>query len=92
MNVVGAGTKDRGAENVGGHQVRRALHALEAEAKQAADRFDDERLGDAGHAFKQCVALRQHGHQHFADHFALSGDHAPQLCARCGEQLLRRRQ
>ena len=87
---IGSGLEDRGAQNVGGHQVGRALHALEAEAEQPADRFHDESFGDSRHAFKQRVALREHGDKHFADHLALPGDHAPQLRARVGQQLLRR--
>jgi hypothetical protein len=47
-----AGAQDGGAENVGGHQVRRGLYALEAEAKQPAQGFHDQRLRDARHAFQ----------------------------------------
>ena len=79
VNVVGAGAQDGGAENVGGHQVRRGLHALEAEAEQPAEGLDDERLGDAGHAFKQRVALAEHGDQDFFDGLCLAGNHAAEL-------------
>ena len=64
---VRAGAKNRGAENVGGHQVRRGLHALKAEAEQPAERFHHQRLGDARHALEQRVALAQHGDQHLFD-------------------------
>jgi len=80
--TVAAGLEDGSAENVGRHEVGRGLHALKAEPQQAADRFDDERLGGSRHAFEQRVALGQHGHQHLADHCILAGDDAAQFCAR----------
>ena len=89
MNAIGARLEDRGAENIGGHQVGRALHALEAESEQPSHRFHDQRLGNAGHAFEQRVALREHGHEHFADYLVLAGNYASQLRARLAQQLLR---
>ena len=86
---IRARSEDGGAQNVGGHQVGRSLHALEAEPQQPAHRFHDQRLGDAGHAFEQRMPLREHGHQNFADHLVLPCDHASQLRARTGQQLLR---
>ena len=82
---VRAGAEDGGAENVGGHQVGRGLHALEAEAEQAAEGFDDERLGDARYAFEQSVALAEHGDQDFFDDLRLAGDDAAQLLAGVGD-------
>ena len=81
MKVSDAGAQDGGAENVGGHQVGRGLHALEAEAEQTAEGLDDQRLGDAGHAFKQRMALAEHGDQHFFNGPLLAGDHAAELLA-----------
>ena len=79
--TVGAGAQDRGAQNVGRHQVGRGLHALKAEAQQTAQGFHDQRLGDARHPLQQRMALAEHGHQNFLDGLALAGDHPAQLVA-----------
>ncbi len=84
----GSRAQNRGAQNVGGHQVRRGLHALESEAQQTAQRFDDQRLGDAGHAFEQRMTLAEDGDHHLLDRSRLAGDHAPQLGAGVGHQLV----
>ena len=81
-----------GAQNVGGHQVGRGLHALKAEAQQPSQRLHHQRLGDARHAFKQRVALAQDGDQHLFDRAVLPGDHSPQLAARMRDQLVGRLQ
>ena len=73
------GRRMRGAQDVGRHQVGRGLHALEAEAQQLAERFDDQRLGDAGHALEQRVALAEDGDQNLFDDRGLAGDDAAQL-------------
>ena len=79
---VRARAQDRGAEDVGRHQVGRGLHALKAQAQQPPQRFHHQRLGDARHAFKQRVTLAQHGDQHLLDRAALPGDHPAQFA--CG--------
>ena len=84
---VGTGTKNRGAEDVGGHQVGSGLHALKAEPEQTAERLHHQRLGDAGNALKQRVALAQDGNQHLFDGLRLPGDHAAQFSARVGDEL-----
>ena len=84
---VGAGAQDRGAENVGGHQVGRGLHALKAEAEQAAQRLDHQGLGDAWNALEQRMPLAENGDQHFFDRLRLAGDHAAQFGARVGDEL-----
>ena len=76
---VGAGTQDGGAEDVGGHQVGSGLHALEAEAEQAAERLDHQGLGDAWNALEQRVPLAENGDQHFFDDLRLAGDDAAQF-------------
>ena len=88
----GTGAQNRGAENVGRHQVGRSLHALKAEAEQTAQSLDDQRLGDAGNAFEQRVALAEYGDQDLFDHLILAGDDAAQLGARVSDQLAGRAQ
>ncbi len=50
---------DVGAEDVGGHQVGRELDAVEGELEHFAERADQERLAQTGHAFEQDVAAGQ---------------------------------
>ena len=47
---------DVGADDVGRHQVGRELDALVLEPEHGAERFDEARLGEAGHADQQRVA------------------------------------
>ena len=54
---VGTGTQDRGAEDVGGHQVGSGLHALEAKAEQASQRLDHQGFCDAWNTLEQRVPL-----------------------------------
>ena len=68
--ILRAGSQNRGAKNVGGHQVGRGLDALEAETEQPAQGFHDQRLGGARHAFQQRMALAENGDQNFLDHLA----------------------
>src|SRR3546814_10580767 len=48
-----------GAENVGRHEVRRALHALVLEAEHRAEGLDQAGLGEARHADEQAMAAGQ---------------------------------
>jgi hypothetical protein len=48
--VVGRLLQHLGAENVGGHQVGRELHATRVEPEHRAERFDQLGLGEARHA------------------------------------------
>ena len=84
---VGALQQDCGTEDVGGHQVGRGLDAMEAEAEQAGERFDDEGLGDARDAFEEDVALDEECHEGFVDDAGLAGDDAAQLGAGVVEEL-----
>ena len=65
------------AEDVGGHQIGRELDALRREAEHDAERLDEFRLGEAGHADEQPVAARQDRDERFLDHRALAEDHRP---------------
>src|SRR5205085_2783984 len=78
---------DASADDVGGHQVGRELHALELAAGGARQRLHGERLGQAGHAFDEDVAPREQGDQHALEQRVLADDHALDLV----EDLLERR-
>ena len=58
LDAEGRGLRvvDAGAEDVGGQQVRRELHALELRRDRLRQRRRRQRLGHARHAFEQQVA------------------------------------
>ncbi len=64
--------EDLGAENVGGHQVGRALDALVVEAENRAQSLDQSGLGETGDADQQRVAAAQQRDQGLLDYFALT--------------------
>jgi hypothetical protein len=78
---------DARAHQVGRHQVGRELDALEAAAHGARQGLHGQRLGQAGHAFDQQVALGQHGDQHALEEAVLADDDALDLV----EDLLHQR-
>ena len=63
-----------GAENVGRHQVGRALNALVVEPEDRAQSLDEPGLGEAGDADQQRVPAAQQGDQGLLDHLALTKD------------------
>ena len=70
-----------GAGHVAGHQVGRELNPLERQMQRAGQRADQQRLGQARHAFQQRMAAGEHRDQHLLDHFALADDDLRQLVA-----------
>ena len=71
-----AGLEDFRADDVGGHQVRGELDALELEAEDAAEGGDEQGLGQAGHADEQAVALAEQGGEELLDDLVLADDDA----------------
>ncbi len=55
-----------GADDVGGHEVGRELDALGVEAQHAAQRVDEQRLGEARHADQKRVSAGEDRDQAFA--------------------------
>jgi hypothetical protein len=53
--------EDQLAEDVGGHQVRRELHAREVQRQRARQGLGEQRLGDAGDALQQDVPTDEEG-------------------------------
>ena len=78
------------AENVGRHQIGRALDALVVEAEHDAQRLDQPRLGEAGHADQQRMAAGQQRDQGLIDHLALAEDDVADLLAHSAEPLAER--
>ena len=76
-----------GAEDVGGHQVRRELDAADFEAQHRAQRVDELRLGEAGHADHEAVAAGQDGDQRVLDDLGLAEHDLADRLARLGDLL-----
>ncbi len=70
---------DVGAGDVGGHQVRRELDALEHQAQGLRDGPHQQRLGRAGQAGDQAVAADEQRDQDLIEHLLLADDHFPHL-------------
>ena len=64
LNSVVRGLYILGAQQVGGQQVRRELHAREPGVDALGDRLDQQRLGQPGHALQQDVPVGHEGHEH----------------------------
>ena len=65
--------EDRRTGDVRGHQVGRELDPAELAAEHAAERADEERLAQAGHAFDQHVAAGKQRHER-AEHQLVLAD------------------
>ena len=81
------GPVDARADEVGGHEVGRELHAREGAAEHAGRGLDRERLREPGHALDQEVPLREETDEHPLQHLILAGDDAPDLEERLLEPL-----
>ena len=68
-----------GAGDVAGHQVGRELDAVEVQRQALAERADEQRFGQAGHAFKDAVTAREQADQQLLDDDILPDDHAADL-------------
>ena len=55
------------AENIGGHQVGRELHAARIKPEHNAQCLDQLGFREAGHADEQAMAASQHSHQRLLD-------------------------
>ena len=64
--------EDVGSRDVGRHQVRRELDALELEVEDLRERGDEERLGEARNAHQKDMAAGEDGGQHEFDDVHLS--------------------
>ncbi len=62
-------------DDVGGQKVRRELHPLLGEAERLAERLDELRLGEAGHADEQAMAAGEDGDERLFDDVVLAEDH-----------------
>ena len=70
---------DVGAGDVGRHQVRRELDALEHQAQGLRHGADQQRLGRSGQAGDQAVAADEQRDHDLLQHLLLADDDAPDL-------------
>ncbi len=68
------------ADDVGGHQVRRELDAVEGAVDDVGERAHEHRLAQAGHALEQCVAVGDEADQRLPDEIVLADDDRLDLC------------
>ena len=72
--VAGSLIVNARADQIGRHQIRRKLNALERAANRSGERFDGQRLGESRHALDEQVSLRQDGDQHALEKVILADD------------------
>ncbi len=75
------------AQDIGGHQIGRALDALVLEPEHGAEGFDQPRLGETGHADQKRVAAGEQSDEGLIDHLALAEDDAADALAHGGQAL-----
>jgi len=68
------GREHHGADDVAGQQVGRELDALELDAEGGAEGFDEQGLGEAGHAFEEDVAVGEEGDEQALNDGVLADD------------------
>ena len=81
MNFTAAGIVNQRADQVGGQQVGRELETLKTGLNAGRHRFDGKRLGEAGNAFEENVAISQQSKQEPVDQVFLSDDDVTDLLA-----------
>ena len=67
--------KNLGTRDVGGHQVRRELHALELQVKDLRQRFHEQRLGEAGRTRDEAMPAGKERDEDLLHDFLLAHDH-----------------
>src|SRR5205814_4151502 len=68
-----------GAGDVGRHEVRRELDALEIEVQDVGERLDQQCLRQTGHAGNQAMAAGEQRDQHVLDNVVLADDDLAKL-------------
>jgi hypothetical protein len=68
------GRENHRADDIAREQIGRELHALKLDAEGRTEGFDEQRLGEAGHAFKQDVAVGEERNEQAFDDGILADD------------------
>ncbi len=66
--------KHHRADDIAGQQVGRELDALELHAEGGAEGFDEQRLGETGHALEEHMAVGEEGDEQALDGRILADD------------------
>jgi hypothetical protein len=74
-STVGSFLQDLDAGDVGRHQVRRELNALELQMEYLGDGFDEQRFRQARRSGDQTMSSREEGNQDLFDDVLLPDDH-----------------
>ena len=72
--LAGFLVEDRHADDVGGQEIRRELHAPELAAQRAGQRLDERGLPAAGQVVQQHVPADEYGHQDQRELFLLTDE------------------
>ncbi len=67
---------DVGSRNIAGHQVGRKLDAAKRQVQRARQRTHQQRFGESGHPYEQCVSACKEAGAHLCDDCVLSYDYA----------------
>ena len=86
---VGGLLHDFRAQNVGGHQIGRELHAPRIEPQHRPQRLDELGFGQTRHADQQAMAARQQRDERLLHHLLLAEDDLAHGGARGGDLLQR---
>ncbi len=81
--------EDVGAGDVGGHEVRRELDAVELRAEDVGQRADEQGFRHAGHAFDEGVLAGEDGDERLVHHVLLADDDFGDLFAGVGQKALK---
>ena len=84
---IGLRIEHRVAGDVGGHHVRRELHASVAELQGLRHGAHQQRLAESGDTFDEHVAGRHQREHHFLDHARLPDDRLADAGAQLAEQV-----
>ena len=79
--------EDFRAGDVGRHQIRRELDALEAQVQDLGDGPDEQRLRQTRHARQQAVATGEERDEHLVHGIVLPDDHLAKLGANPGAAI-----
>ncbi len=79
--------EDVGADDVGGHEIGGALHALELQAHDPGERADGQRLGQTRNAFEQRMPAADERQQQQVDHLGLPHDDLGELATGLARDL-----
>ena len=85
--LAGSRVINQRADQIRRQQIGRKLEALEAGLDAGRQRLDGQRLGQAGHAFEQDVAVGEQAEQQSVDEIFLADDDVARLARATAESI-----